>query len=379
MDKETVQLRFNSDGKFRILQLADIQEIPLYSEDTDLFLRAALEKTKPDLVVLTGDQIKGYAPSFFLGNRRENFYKVINRLMKPIVDAGVPFAVTFGNHDSQVGVSKPEQLDFYKTFPGCVADNEDNLPGAATFHLPILSSKDDKVKFNIYVVDSHEDAVLGGYEPIDEKQIRWYRRIRDELAEQNGGKVVPSLVFQHVPVPEFYDALEKVEKRDDRAMKMYGIHKGEYYRLSEETVKNGGLFGEPPSTPDINSGEFEAMCERRDVIGIYVGHDHKNSFVIRYGGMDLGYTQCCGFNSYGPGVQRGVRVIDLNEENPREYTTEVLTYKDLVGNEVKNKFRGYFYEYAPDNVDAFIDGAKKAGIVAGAAAALYIAAKLLKK
>ena len=57
-------MRFNSDGKFKIMQITDIQEIPDVSPDTIKLINAALEEAKPDLVVLTGDQIKGYGVSY---------------------------------------------------------------------------------------------------------------------------------------------------------------------------------------------------------------------------------------------------------------------------------------------------------------------------
>ena len=57
-------MRFNSDGKFKIMQITDIQEIPDVSPDTIKLINAALEEEKPDLVVLTGDQIKGYGVSY---------------------------------------------------------------------------------------------------------------------------------------------------------------------------------------------------------------------------------------------------------------------------------------------------------------------------
>lgn len=53
-------MRFNSDGKFKIMQITDIQEIPKVSPDTLKLINAALESEKPDLAVFTGDQIKGY-------------------------------------------------------------------------------------------------------------------------------------------------------------------------------------------------------------------------------------------------------------------------------------------------------------------------------
>ena len=53
-------MKFNKGKKFKIMQITDIQEIPAVSPDTIALLEAAIETEKPDLVVYTGDQIKGY-------------------------------------------------------------------------------------------------------------------------------------------------------------------------------------------------------------------------------------------------------------------------------------------------------------------------------
>ena len=53
-------MRFKKDKPFKIMQITDIQEIPAISPDTINLLEAAVEAEKPDLVVYTGDQIKGY-------------------------------------------------------------------------------------------------------------------------------------------------------------------------------------------------------------------------------------------------------------------------------------------------------------------------------
>ncbi len=60
---KTEDLRFHG-GKFRIMQVADIQDTQATSRDTLQFLAAALDKARPDLVVFTGDQFKGYGVSF---------------------------------------------------------------------------------------------------------------------------------------------------------------------------------------------------------------------------------------------------------------------------------------------------------------------------
>lgn len=67
-------LHFRSDGSFRVLQMADIQDGPDVSPDTIRLLEAAIAQADPDLVVLTGDQIRGYDPAWmrtFLRRRGE--------------------------------------------------------------------------------------------------------------------------------------------------------------------------------------------------------------------------------------------------------------------------------------------------------------------
>ena len=57
-------LRFREDGSFRVLQMADIQDGPNVLPDTIRLIREAIRKADPDLVVFTGDQIRGYDPAY---------------------------------------------------------------------------------------------------------------------------------------------------------------------------------------------------------------------------------------------------------------------------------------------------------------------------
>lgn len=68
-------LRFREDGSFRVLQMADIQDGPNVLPDTIRLIREAIRKADPDLVVFTGDQIRGYDPAYidtFLRRRGED-------------------------------------------------------------------------------------------------------------------------------------------------------------------------------------------------------------------------------------------------------------------------------------------------------------------
>ena len=52
-------LRFNKDGKLKIMQISDTQDIDIPREAMIMFMEKALDAEKPDLVVFTGDQIAG--------------------------------------------------------------------------------------------------------------------------------------------------------------------------------------------------------------------------------------------------------------------------------------------------------------------------------
>ena len=263
-------MRFNSDGKFKIMQITDIQEIPDVSPDTIKLINAALEEEKPDLVVLTGDQIKGYGVSYKgKGDALiESVAETVGKLLKPVTDRHIPFAVTFGNHDRQVGISNKDQFEkIYKASPGCVGEQAEGIDGGGTYNIPILSSDGERTAFNLYLFDSGTDAKGGGYEPFDPQIIDWYRKKRDELKAQNGD-YIPSLVFQHIPMFEHYNVLKRVGKREKGAIPAFRIHKGEHYKIDETKCVEGSVLLEPPSIPDINTGEFEALSEKGDVLGV---------------------------------------------------------------------------------------------------------------
>lgn len=348
-------MKFNSDKKFKIMQITDMQEIPNISIDTLALLENAVASENPDLVVYTGDQIKGYGASYKVkGKSLEGaVYDTVSKLLEPVTKRNIPFAVTFGNHDGQVGISNKEQFEnIYKKIGNCIGEQAKGIDGAGTYNIPIYSSAGDKIVSNIYLFDSGTDAKGGGYEPFSKDIIKWYKDTRDQLKEKSGN-YVPSIVFQHIPMEEYYMVLQKTSKFTPGAIRAFRTHKNEYYVLGESCNDTDVLL-EPPSVPNENTGEFDAISECGDVMAVFVGHDHKNNFVGTYKGVDLGFTTSSGFNCYGNRANRGVRIIELDENNPNEYKTYTRTYKDLVGKKIHRPVFDFLSFVAPETVDAAI-------------------------
>lgn len=301
------QLSFRDDGTFRILHLTDIQEGRFPRRDTMNLLKALLRNADPDLIILTGDQLKGYAPSLKLSGRK-GIQKTIGRLMEPLEQYRIPYAVTFGNHDVQCGLSNEEQADLYRQMQYCVCP--DDGPAAGTFFLKV-QNRDAEDKLKIYVVDSGNTGEKGGYNPPNDAVLNWLQNCLD--ADQHS---VPSILFQHIPLPE-------------------------YKQCPDVTVK------EPICSPDTNSGEFEILRKSGTVMGVFCGHDHKNDFLGQVAGIDLGYTPSCGFACYGPGVDRGGRLFMFHEDKPMRYETKLLRYRDIIAPHTKNRLKEYWDTHIP--------------------------------
>lgn len=311
---DTDQLRFNEDGSFKILVLADCQddkapEIEMISAITQL-----LELNAPDVVVFTGDNV--------LEDSMEKFTEGLTRLLAPIVAKNIPYAFTFGNHDDEYGISKEDQFEVYKSIGTCLTtDPVPSLTGLGTCNIPVLHSTNDAMAFNLWMVDSNTyDKANGGYDHVHEDQLAWLLERQNEITEDEG-HVVPSLMFQHIIVPEIADCLEKSDEGS-------WTYNGTKYAL-RFNGKGSGRLGEHPCPPSVNSGEYSVVCDMGGVLGIVTGHDHVNNFVAKPGDVDLIQVAGMSYQSYGSDNIRGASLITLNESNTNTYSIERFVNQDL--------------------------------------------------
>lgn len=341
------KLQFSKDGKFKIMQIADVQEGAKVSTDTLRLMRLAIEKEKPDLIIFTGDQIYGIHPSFYKGNKIKNAINTIKEIIKPIENAKIPFAVTFGNHDCQVGLSNSEQAEIYNESPFCIHGEYASSDDKGTFRLPVYS--DSEHIFDVYLIDSNGQTPSGEYLPVSEKQLLWFSEEREKAKEN--GEYTNGIVFQHIPVPEFFNVLKQVKFGTKGAVEAFRTMKGKFFVLPEEIKNNGGFMKESPAIPDKNSGEFDVLSEKGNILALAVGHDHINSFVAPYKNMRLIYTQCAGFNVYGPKLKRGMRIFTLNKDDLSTFETHTITYEELTDEKLSNPIGEFILTHIPTSME----------------------------
>lgn len=312
-------LKFNEDGKFTIMMFADSQDDEELEETTAQLMREALAAYTPDLVIYMGDN--SVAPG-------EKQADAIAAIVAPVVEAGVPFTVVFGNHDQEQGVPNEDLLKEYQKYPGCLAyDVDPELYGCGNHNLPILASNGLGIAFNLWFVDSGTSTEeAGGYDYVREDQINWYKDTAKALSLLNGGEVVPAMSFQHIIVPEVYDALGMMKIP-------VGIGEWTFDGQAYLPIPNFGAFTgylfEPPCPSHINGGQFDAWLETGDVMATFYGHDHVNDFTTTYEGIDITTVPTVGCNSYSNDINRGVGLITLDENDLSTYEYEALRMYDF--------------------------------------------------
>ena len=330
-EKDFGKLQFNDDGNFKIMQVADLQDDMQLNGAVKAFLEEAVKQEKPDLVVLTGDNISGGSCRTDISKAWDTrrCEKAIDQFMSIFEEYEVPVAMVFGNHDDENMLSKEDLFDIYEKYDCFIGEDEgEALYGCGTYNLPIYSSEDaDKMMYNLWMFDSNTyDAELGGYDYVHDDQVEWYVDKSNELKAANGGVAVPSMAFQHIIVKEIVGLIDSSTEYIEGS-ELY--QDGRYYVFKPGVLK-AGHFKEYPCPATRDSKQMPAIQAQGDVVAMFFGHDHNNTFEVDYNGIDLVATPGMTFHSYG-NEDRGFRIINLNEEDTSIYETHLIHFQDYFG------------------------------------------------
>ncbi len=369
-------LKFNS-GKFTVLQVSDPQDLQFVRKTMVKMLDAAYDRVNPDLVVFTGDNILGnHLRDARFGSRKvilspdgeyEAMKTAIHHIAEPVDRRGIPFTMIYGNHDDMNFISKEKQAEIWRGYDSFVGlDDSGDSGDVATFNLPIMSSDGKKTAFNLWFIDSArlDKAEEKCHTGVKKQAVEWYINKSNLLKEQNGGKPVPSVLFQHIPFSEMTRLNSPCKKDDYGALPLFKKGEPEKYIRLDPAVADGFL-GEPIDGCEENNGEFDAIKKQGDVAAAVFGHDHRNNFIAELDGIRIFQSSAASFRCYGNRF-RGVRVIKINENEPESVKTYFLTYSELCGNGPMSRLR-YIW-------DADGEGKKKAALIAFVSAAAITSA-----
>ncbi|WP_334073503.1 MULTISPECIES: metallophosphoesterase family protein [Paenibacillus] len=284
------RLTFGEDGTFTIVQFTDLHwkngnEIDRQSR---ALMELVLDKERPDLVVFTGDVIyTGPVPDGVA--ECEDPAGALREAVAAVDERQIPWALVFGNHDTEQGITREELMRVVMEHPHALAvPGPKTLPGVGNYVMELVDAKGQPAA-NLYFLDSGSYSAhphIPGYGWITREQIQWLTAESSRLNPPEAADKTPALAFFHIPIPE--------------------------YKEVWETQVCYGDKHEPVCCSQVNSGLFAAFVEMGDVMGTFCGHDHVNDYWGTLHGIRLCYGRASGYHTYGKeGFPRGARVIKL--------------------------------------------------------------------
>ncbi len=312
------ELRFNSNGKFKILMMSDIQETLDYDLRTFEDMRKLIENVNPDIVVLCGDNCNG-----LILKTEQELEKYLDILAAPMEEKKIPWMHVFGNHDHDIEFDDIRKTEMYEKYEYCVSKHTEDIYGATNFVLPVYHSKKQEIAFQIWGLDSNNLIADSGIK-VDEKtsnvvkipsvssqfdilhfdQIMWYWNSSKELEEYNKKKA-NGIMFMHVPLWEFQYIVDN----------------------PEQTGAKGSMI-EPMTLGKFNSGLFAAILQREDIKCIASGHSHNDCFEGTYCGVKMCMDASAGYSSYGEVELKGGRVFEIDENDTDKIDTYMVYYNE---------------------------------------------------
>jgi hypothetical protein len=295
---------FNSSFVFHILQIADIHLGenswtdwgPEQDRKTWIALDRLILSERPDLIVLSGDQITA-------NNVDANATAYYLQLGHRLNTYGIPWAMIFGNHDDAplekdingtqqsypAKTSRRKLLEAHSDFElSLTMPGPESVTGVTNYWLDIFlpiadvddeSCDEQKVAARILFLDSGGGTLT---EQIDTTQLDWYLETRP--LDLN----TPVVAFQHIPssVQDF----------------------------SFESTQCQGLQEDGIAGLDNDAGIVEALSDAdANVHFLAVGHNHGNDYCCRHNStssLHLCFGRHSGYGGYGH-WDRGARVYQL--------------------------------------------------------------------
>ncbi|KAI9751831.1 MAG: hypothetical protein M4579_005876 [Chaenotheca gracillima] len=314
--------RIRKDGKFKIMQVADLHlstglgkcrdaEPPDHNGgrcDADSrtldFVGKLLDQEKPDLIVLTGDQVNG--------ETAPDAQSAVFKFAEMFITRKIPFATIFGNHDDEGSLPREALMTLTESLPYSLSQaGPSNVDGVGNYVVEVLGRGTSKHSaLTLYLLDTHgyspDEQSFRGYDWLKNNQIGWFRDTAQGLkkAHKEYTHLHMDLAFIHIPLPEYRDPANHV---------------------------TGGTWREPPTAPVFNSGFRDALVEE-GVLLVSCGHDHANDYCALSKNPDnkpalwMCYGGGSGFGGYGGygGYHRRVRFFDIDINEAR-----IKTYKRL--------------------------------------------------
>nr|POE54143.1 putative inactive purple acid phosphatase 16 [Quercus suber] len=348
-------LRFTKDGTFQISIFNDLHFGenawdpwgPQQDINSIKVINSILDAESQQLVVLNGDLITG-----------ENTYKFnsthyVDQIVGPLVERGLTWASTYGNHDSNYNLSRELILAREHRWPNARTQQAvfGKDAGVSNYYLPVYSSDAgfcpelilwffDSRGGNYYQQLNASGDTIGQPDWVDQSVVDWFQQSNAELRAKYH-KTIPSLAFVHIPT-NASTALQTKAGVDPNHQP--GIN--DDYPLAQQAQ------GWCPDGRDDGTCEYggqdvpfmQAITTTPGLMAVFSGHDHGDTWCYKWdtlipgmtvagNGVNLCFGQHSGYGGYGTWI-RGSRQVLVTEDMLKEHAIDTwirLEDGDIVG------------------------------------------------
>ena len=326
VDYENLVIYVPAERNIRVAQFADLhlskESAGGYSnnkeERTFAFMRQIVNETDPDLIVLTGDNLFGTSTINEMTGL-ENLQRLIN-VMESLER---PYMFVYGNHDSEELTKGSSKKELHEYLLSCDAQyliygdeySEPNTENYRDVRYGVYSVKlcdlDSKELLGAYIAldNGYYDSRISSYTSISEGQINWYKNKISKLQDEFKGEgVVPTVVFDHIQLPEVYNAYVTAYVKDHPEDTTFAtkyadgiLTSGEHEFVIYQDVSK--ISGDADWVEMIKVGApianktnlYDVMVELGSTKAVFNGHAHNYYFQVKSNGIIFGFATQTGF------------------------------------------------------------------------------------
>ncbi|KAL7940983.1 Metallo-dependent phosphatase-like protein [Trichoderma barbatum] len=327
------QLRFTPQGTFQMtvfndLHFGEAEDTdwgPLQDVDTLLVMETVLKKESPQLVVINGDFITGE------NTFKKNSTDYVDKIVSPVVARHLPWASTYGNHDSAYNLSSDSIYAREKTYKNSLTKKmvQNKNAGVSNYYLEVMSNnkRDSTPAMILWFFDSrggnyYQEEEADGSDVarpnwVDQSVVDWFVATRAQLNKRYK-KAVPSFAFVHIPVGAMYSFQQE---KGVNELKEPGINADN--PLSQQGVQSP-LFNATASFEYTGQDRsfMKALLDTQNLMGVFSGHDHGDDWCFKWNkdlkfldltgnGLVFCFGRHTGYGGYGSWT-RGSRQIRVN-------------------------------------------------------------------
>ncbi|KAI5256301.1 Metallo-dependent phosphatase [Aureobasidium subglaciale] len=327
-------LRLDAHGSFQLSVFSDLHfgeaQDTLWGPEQDINSAKVITSVlnaEPNaaLAILNGDLITG--ENTFLHNST----KYLDSVVAPLVEHGMSWASTYGNHDSDFNLSREgifaEESKYPLSRTRKMVSASD--AGVSNYYLPVYGNASAVPEFLLWFFDSRggnyfqQKSAAGNSVPqpnwVAQSVVNWFTQTRSAL-EKNHNRIIPSVAFVHIPV----NAMAAFQATGVNKKREPGINDDNPLAQQGSASGQGDVSGTTFSYNGQDIPFMQALLDTKGLKAVFSGHDHGDDWCFRWtsklkgmnltgNGIDLCFDRRSGYGGYGSWT-RGSRQVVLQKD-----------------------------------------------------------------